>query len=123
MTQGVRRVGVDEGRLMRGGSHQLKAGVADTGGALTVWVSRTAYGKGPPLHVHEREDELFYVLAGRYEMVCGAESALVDAGCFLFLPRRTPHTFRCTSTEIQGRLLQCAVPGGFEDYFEAVADS
>ena len=108
---------------MRGGSHQLKAGVADTDGALTVWVSRTPYGKGPPLHVHEREDELFYVLAGRYEMICGAARAVAGPGCLLFLPRHSPHAFRSVSSEVEGRLLHCTVPGGFEEYLTSIADT
>ncbi|HEY2638295.1 MAG TPA: hypothetical protein VGI66_00220, partial [Streptosporangiaceae bacterium] len=44
----------------------IKAGAADTGGAMTAvegvlgpWTS------GPPLHVHDREDECIYVVEGQ----------------------------------------------------------
>jgi mannose-6-phosphate isomerase-like protein (cupin superfamily) len=123
VTPGLRRVGVDEGRPLRGGTHVLKAGVAETAGALTVWVSRTPFGKGPPLHLHEREDELFYVLAGRYEMVCGEARTVAEPGALLFLPRLTPHAFRSVSREVEGRLLHCCVPGGFEEYLSSISDT
>src|SRR4051794_37588430 len=38
----------------------LKASQHSTGGALSVF--ETTVGAGPPLHVHDREDECFYVL-------------------------------------------------------------
>src|SRR5712691_2418119 len=40
----------------------LKASRRSTGGALTVF--ETTIGARPPLHVHDREDECFYVLDG-----------------------------------------------------------
>src|SRR5690349_24710579 len=39
----------------------LKASQHSTGGALSVF--ETTVEAGPPLHVHDREDECFYVLA------------------------------------------------------------
>ena len=45
-----------------GESPDVKATAAFTAGALTVLESVT--GQGPPRHVHDREDECFYVLAG-----------------------------------------------------------
>lgn len=108
---------------MRGGSHELRAGVADTGGALTVWVSATPRGKGPPLHVHEHEDELFFVTHGEYELVCGAAVEIARAGALMFLPRRTPHTFRSLGDDGPGGLFQVCVPGGMEHYFAAIDDS
>jgi mannose-6-phosphate isomerase-like protein (cupin superfamily) len=123
VTAPVRVVDSGEGAPMRGGSHCLKAGIGDTEGALTVWTSQTPYLKGPPLHLHELEDELFYVVAGKYELVCGSESAVAAAGSLMFLPRFTGHTFRCVSAESPGRLLHCCVPGGLELYFAAIGDS
>ena len=44
------------------GDPGLKASQHSTGGALSVF--ETTIGAGPPLHVHDREDECFYVLDG-----------------------------------------------------------
>jgi mannose-6-phosphate isomerase-like protein (cupin superfamily) len=42
----------------------LKASQRPTGGALNVF--ETSIEDGPPLHVHDREDECFYVLDGKH---------------------------------------------------------
>jgi len=44
--------------------HLYKALAAETGGALALWESLLPRGFSPPLHVHSREDEAFYVLDG-----------------------------------------------------------
>ena len=49
----------------------VKASRGSTGGALTFIESRT--DGGAPMHVHEREDEYFYVVEGTLEVV-NAES-------------------------------------------------
>lgn len=49
----------------------LKASRWSTGGALSVF--ETTIAGGPPLHVHDREDECFYVLGGELSVRCGEE--------------------------------------------------
>jgi quercetin dioxygenase-like cupin family protein len=74
-----------------------------------------APGQEPPLHVHDREDELFYVLGGRVEFILDTEVIAHERGGSVFLPRGIPHTFRVRSAE--ARLLSLYTPGGFEGYF------
>jgi mannose-6-phosphate isomerase-like protein (cupin superfamily) len=94
-----------------------------TRAALTVMESQI--DGGPPLHVHDHEDESFYVLEGTATVRCGSE--VFDAGprSFVFLPRLIPHAFRSVGGPVT--LLLIAVPGGIEDYFrdlhQAVGDS
>ena len=40
---------------------------------------------GPPLHVHDREDECFYVLDGELSIRCGSDVFDAPAGSFVFL--------------------------------------
>jgi mannose-6-phosphate isomerase-like protein (cupin superfamily) len=94
----------------------LKASRHTTGGALSVL--ETTIEAGPPLHVHDREDECFYVLAGEVSVRCGGDAFAAAAGSFVFLPRGRPHQFR--ATEQSARLLLIAVPGGVEDYFRQI---
>jgi uncharacterized cupin superfamily protein len=47
----------------------FKAMGKDTGGALALWESLIPRGSSPPLHVHFREDEAFYVLDGELTFV------------------------------------------------------
>lgn len=71
---------------------------------------------GPPLHVHDREDETFIILAGRYEFQIGDARIQVGVGDVVFAPRSIPHSFRVVSNE-PGRSLIFATPGGFDHFF------
>ena len=98
------------------GDPSLKASHRSTGGALSVF--ETTIEAGPPLHVHDREDECFYVLGGELSIRCGADAFDAPAGSFVFLPRRRPHRF--WAQDQPARLLLIAVPGGIEDYFRQI---
>jgi mannose-6-phosphate isomerase-like protein (cupin superfamily) len=95
------------------GDAGLKASRPCTGGALSVFETRIE--AGPPLHVHDREDECFYVLDGALSILCGHDAFAAAAGSFVFLPRGRPHRFRAAGPP--ARLLLIAVPGGIENYF------
>jgi mannose-6-phosphate isomerase-like protein (cupin superfamily) len=90
----------------------VKATAASTGGALTVVES--VVGQGPPRHVHDHEDESFYVLAGTVTGTFGDAAFEAGPGSFVFLPHGLPHVFRA---EGEARLLLISVPGGIEHYF------
>src|SRR5436190_18958068 len=69
-------------------------------------------GEEPPLHVHSREDEWFYVLDGTALFYLGGETHAAEPGSFVSFPRGIPHTFTVTSKS--ARLLLLNAPGGFE---------
>ena len=94
----------------------LKASQLSTGGAVSVF--ETSIEAGPPCHVHDREDECFYVLDGELSVRCDADEYAAGAGSFVFLPRGRPHTFRGSGGP--ARLLLIAVPAGIEDYFREI---
>jgi mannose-6-phosphate isomerase-like protein (cupin superfamily) len=52
----------------------------------------SSHGAGPPPHVHDREDECFYVMDGDLSIRCGGDAFDAAAGSFVFLPGR-PHRF------------------------------
>jgi quercetin dioxygenase-like cupin family protein len=70
---------------------------------------------GPPLHIHQREDELMQVLEGALRVVCGEEDFIAREGAFAFLPRGVPHTFWVTDGP--ARVLTIFTPGGVEAMF------
>jgi mannose-6-phosphate isomerase-like protein (cupin superfamily) len=74
---------------------------------------------GPPLHVHEREDELFYVVEGHYLFQCGDQSVQVSQGGLVYLPKGIPHGFRNIGST-PGVLLNTITPGGFEQFFAEI---
>jgi quercetin dioxygenase-like cupin family protein len=91
----------------------------DTGGRLTVYEILFPPDSGPPLHVHEREDEAFYVIEGSLSVRMGDEEFEAPAGSFAFQPRGIPHTFRSSSEG--ARVLLLVVPSGFEGFFHALS--
>jgi mannose-6-phosphate isomerase-like protein (cupin superfamily) len=57
-------------------------------------------GDMPPLHLHEHDDEGFYVLEGELTLWVGdAEPVVLGPGGFANAPKGVAHTYRVTSTE------------------------
>jgi mannose-6-phosphate isomerase-like protein (cupin superfamily) len=74
------------------------------------------------LHVHEREDELFYVLEGEHTFEVGDETFRVGPGGMVFAPRGVPHAQRRVVPRT-GRVLVLAVPGGMDGFFRELAEA
>ena len=91
----------------------------DTDGAFCLVEAVLAAGNEPPPHAHSREDELFYVLEGEFDVYVGKEGFRVKKGECIFLPRLKPHAFAIRSTQI--RLLTLFTPAGIEDAFRSAS--
>jgi uncharacterized cupin superfamily protein len=76
---------------MLGTTMRLMATAAGTGRRYTAFEQVTLPGWGPPRHIHSREDEVFYILEGTYDLHVGDERRTVSAGAFAILPRNVPH--------------------------------
>ncbi len=87
----------------------LKAGELDPGRRVAVMEVITRRGEEPPLHTHETEDELFYVLQGSLTFRCGEQTFGLESGGFIFLPRGIPHGYTIHS-EGDVRLLVVTAP-------------
>jgi mannose-6-phosphate isomerase-like protein (cupin superfamily) len=94
----------------------IKATAATTGGAFGLFESLLAPGFSPPLHVHHKDDESFWVLEGEVTMRCGDRTFRARAGSFVFLPRDVPHTF-VVEGDAPARMLTLLTPGGGEAMF------
>ena len=75
---------------------------------------------GPPLHVHSREDETFYVLDGELVFEIDGHRTVVGAGGSVFLPRGVTHRYQNLTT-CDARLLIIVTPGAFHDFFVELA--
>src|ERR1700685_3323607 len=71
----------------------IKVRAHNTAGAYGLVESWAPAGTGPPLHVHRREDEAFYVLSGTLRIHCGEEEFSAGPGAYALLPREVPHAF------------------------------
>jgi quercetin dioxygenase-like cupin family protein len=87
-----------------------------TGGAYTLFDERTDPGGGTPLHVHERENEAFFILEGRFEFQVGEQTLTAGPGDFVVAPRGVPHTFRNLDSS-PARKLAVAWPAGLDQFF------
>lgn len=116
--------------VQQGGGARLETPTGDTAyvlthtrnthGSLTVLELVISPKNGPALHVHHREDEVWYVLEGEFRFKAGSEMFRVSAGGLAFGPRGTPHGFQNVG-ESPGRLLVITAPSGAERLFEDYA--
>jgi quercetin dioxygenase-like cupin family protein len=95
------------------------ASASDTEGVIGVIEVAGPAGAVPPLHVHRREDEAFYVLEGDYRVFIGDDVLTTSPGVWVWGPRDVPHGYQIRSE--RGRHLSLMMPGGFEAFFEEVA--
>ena len=98
----------------------VRASAATTGGAFTIIEEIDPLDT--PLHVHEREDELFYVLEGEHRFVVGDEERRVGPGGVVFGPRAIPHAHSRVVPRT-GRFLTMTSPAGFEGFFRELAEA
>jgi quercetin dioxygenase-like cupin family protein len=91
----------------------------DTAGAFLLMEATLAPETEPPPHVHSREDELFYVLEGEFDVYVGEEAFKVEAGECIFLPRFKPHAFVIRSPRL--RFLALFTPAGLEETFRGMS--
>jgi mannose-6-phosphate isomerase-like protein (cupin superfamily) len=99
----------------------IKADAERTGGGLSVVEFLDFEGSSVPLHVNDRWDTGFYILDGEYSFVIAEETVAASFGSWVYVPRGTPHAWRCDSLE--ARLLNVTVPGGFEDFYRHAGES
>ena len=111
-----------EGEWLRFGDVDIliKASAETTGGAFTLFEERDPVDT--PLHVHEREDELFYVLEGEHVFQVGEQELRAGPGGVVFAPRGVPHSQRRVVPR-SGRVLILTAPGGLEGFFRELAEA
>jgi len=85
------RAGEGESVWSLGGRFTAKAtaGITEERFALVEAVAFQA--TEPPLHIHHREDEAWYILDGKMTFYVGDEVLEATAGCFAFAPRGNRH--------------------------------
>lgn len=97
-----------------GGRFTTKLAGTEREGRFAVVEALASQSTEPPLHVHHREDEAWYVLDGKMTFYVGDEALETTAGSFVFAPQGIPHTF--TVDVEPTRALVFAAPAGFEQF-------
>jgi len=83
-------------------------------GAYCVCEMTTLPGDGVSRHVHDRDDEFYYILEGAYEFQAGDERFTAEVGSMVMIPRDVPHEFR-NAGGVRARALMIFHPGGFDE--------
>ena len=96
----------------KSGRITVKTAGAETGNAFSQIETDDPHGTGPPLHLHHKEDETFYVLEGEVTILVGDERIDLAAGDYLFGPREVAHAYIVRSE--RARMLVTASPAGVE---------
>ena len=101
----------------------IKAGTDETGGSLFLSETTIEPGfPGPPLHVHERLHDMFYVLEGVLTVTVGEQTNRVGPGSFVCVPPGVAHTFSNPSDR-PVRFLNFSTPAGFENYMRDLGEA
>jgi mannose-6-phosphate isomerase-like protein (cupin superfamily) len=79
-----------------------------------------ARGMAAPLHLHTREDEYSFILAGRWGFWQGGSVVFAEPGDLVYKPRDVWHTF-WNATDEPARLLEIISPAGFDQFFVELA--
>lgn len=88
----------DEGEHLHFLNHLATPKVtAGEDGSMTTVEFLAPRGFGPPLHVHDSEDEVMIVLDGEIACRAGDTESVARAGATVYLPHGVPHTFQVTS--------------------------
>jgi mannose-6-phosphate isomerase-like protein (cupin superfamily) len=99
----------------------IRVSAKDSGGAMTV-LEEVPPMVDTPVHVHSREDELFYIVEGEHIITLGEREHRLGPGEAIFAPRGVPHAQRRVEPGV-GRELVVLTPGGFEQFFRDLAEA
>ena len=93
--------------------NDIKVCSKDTDGQLTIFEYTGKVKGGPPLHIHLKQDEIFFIVEGEYKFKVGEEIQNLKSGDTIVLPRKVPH---CADW------LSIALETGYYDYQHLVKD-
>src|SRR5260370_35324436 len=75
---------------------------------------------GPARHLHDDQDEWFYILEGEFQFEEGAERFRLQPGDSLLAPRRVPHVSAFVGEALGGLLFAFFPPGTMKSFFGEV---
>lgn len=107
-----------EGRMICivGDVYRFLATGEETDNRFAQWEATVPPGGGPPPHVHQREEESFYVLEGQITFRLGDQRIVAGPGMFANIPPGQLHSFK-NETDQPVRMIIQVVPAGLEKMF------
>jgi quercetin dioxygenase-like cupin family protein len=119
----IRRAGEGTATWFLNGLMTTKASAAETAGGYALMEHVLTAACNSPVHVHNGEDEAFYVLDGEIEFDVGGDVALATAGTYVLAPRGVAHSFRVLTDSARALVITSSsapAPGsGFHNFARA----
>ena len=103
---------VPPGQGHRVGNVEFLARTADTP-RFTLGIIEIQPGRELEAHVHDDEDDAFYILEGEMTFFFGGEEAMAPPGTFVLVPPGVEHGFRNDGTS-PVRMFNIHAPAGFD---------
>ncbi|TJZ57108.1 cupin domain-containing protein [Streptomyces piniterrae] len=104
-----------------GDTYTVKASHENTGGSLAFLEASVPPGCGPAAHVHNLEDEAYYLLSGELEVLDAGRTFTAHQGDFVFIPRGVTHRFKNTGLHV-AKMVFLFTPAGFDKFFLEAGD-
>jgi mannose-6-phosphate isomerase-like protein (cupin superfamily) len=112
LPMGSRPIVVPPGEGHRVGNVEFLARTADTP-RFTFGIIEIAPGRALEPHIHDDEDDAFYILQGEMTFTFGNELASASPGTFVLVPPGAEHGFR-NDGAAPVRMLNIHAPAGFD---------
>lgn len=99
----------------------MKISGDDNDGAMAIFEQTSiSQGRGTPMHVHHNQDEVFYVVDGKYHFQVGETKYDLSRGDSIFLPRKIQHAW--TQLSKKGKMTVTFQPAGkMEEFFLTIS--
>ncbi len=110
-----------EARWFLGDLVVVKLDGTKTGGRLAAIEFTGVRGGEPPMHIHRKEDEVFFLLEGELSLRVGDKTIEMKPGHIALGPKDVPHTYSIRSA--QARWLVLAFPAGFENFVREASEA
>lgn len=91
----------------------------DTNGIMGAIEQTVIPGGGIPPHVHQREDECFFITEGKVDFIVDGKTTTASKGDIAFLPKNIPHGYSNPYKE-PAMFVVTFYPAGFETFFKKV---
>jgi quercetin dioxygenase-like cupin family protein len=115
----LRQPGQGDSYWVLGDLYTFKAVGEETGQAYALVEAVIQPNNGTPLHIHNQEDEAFYVQEGEIEFQLDTETVVAKAGTFLHSPKGQRHSFKNIGIT-PAKLLFWVTPAGLEKFFAEI---
>jgi mannose-6-phosphate isomerase-like protein (cupin superfamily) len=112
-----RAVVVHAGEGQHVGNVEFLARSVDTDRFNLAIVTIDPQRPGPETHLHEKEDDSFYMLDGELVFTVDGEDVTASPGTFVLVPPGVPHTF-ANHTDEPARFVNVHAPAGFDRRIE-----